>query len=85
VIYYAPRKTSGCTCDQRPALAAGIYRPLADAGIATVNFAVDTIKAKAGLPKAFEHVRANFEPPRAAAIPLRLYRVFSTPTSAARI
>src|SRR5260370_608005 len=34
---------------------------LADAGIATVNFAVDTIKEKPGLPKAFEHVRKNFD------------------------
>jgi len=29
--------------DQRPALAAGVTDRLADAGIATVNFAVDTI------------------------------------------
>ena len=34
---------------------------LADAGIATVNFAVDAIKEKPGLPKALEHVRTNFD------------------------
>jgi MoaA/NifB/PqqE/SkfB family radical SAM enzyme len=34
---------------------------LADAGISTINFAVDTIEEKPGLPKALERVRANFE------------------------
>ncbi len=34
---------------------------LADAGIATINFAVDCINEKPGLPKAFEHVKSYFE------------------------
>jgi MoaA/NifB/PqqE/SkfB family radical SAM enzyme len=34
---------------------------LADAGISTINFAVDTVKEKPGLPKALEHVRSNFD------------------------
>lgn len=34
---------------------------LADAGIATINLAVDAIKEKPGLPKAFEHVAENFD------------------------
>lgn len=34
---------------------------LADAGISTINFAVDCIEEKPGLPKAFSHVRSNFE------------------------
>jgi hypothetical protein len=34
---------------------------LADAGIATINFAVDALKERRGLPKALEHVRNNFD------------------------
>ncbi|MGH9497158.1 MAG: radical SAM/SPASM domain-containing protein [Candidatus Sulfotelmatobacter sp.] len=34
---------------------------LADAGIATINFAVDTVKEKAGLPKNLQSVRSNFD------------------------
>jgi MoaA/NifB/PqqE/SkfB family radical SAM enzyme len=34
---------------------------LTDAGIATINFAVDTVKEKPGLPKALEHVRSYFD------------------------
>jgi MoaA/NifB/PqqE/SkfB family radical SAM enzyme len=34
---------------------------LADAGIATINFAVDCVDEKPGLPKAFNVVRSNFE------------------------
>jgi hypothetical protein len=34
---------------------------LADAGIASINFAVDCINEKPGLPKAFEHVRSQFD------------------------
>jgi MoaA/NifB/PqqE/SkfB family radical SAM enzyme len=34
---------------------------LADAGVATVNFAVDTVDEKPGLPKALNPVRRNFD------------------------
>ena len=62
IIYYAAKKDFWVYL----ATNARLLRPevtdrLADAGIATVNFAVDTIKEKPGLPKAFEHVRANFD------------------------
>ncbi len=62
VIYYAAKKDFWVYL----ATNARLLRPevtdrLADAGIATVNFAVDTIKEKPGLPKAFEHVRSNFD------------------------
>ena len=62
VVYYAAKKDFWVYL----ATNARLLRPevtdrLADAGIATVNFAVDTIKEKPGLPKAFEHVRANFD------------------------
>jgi MoaA/NifB/PqqE/SkfB family radical SAM enzyme len=62
VIYYAAKKDFWVYL----ATNARLLRPevtdhLADAGIATVNFAVDTIKEKPGLPKAFEHVRKNFD------------------------
>src|SRR6266567_553639 len=57
VVYYAAKKDFWVYL----ATNARLLRPevtdhLADAGIATVNFAVDTIKEKPGLPKAFEHV-----------------------------
>jgi len=62
VIYYAAKKDFWVYL----ATNARLLRPevtdrLADAGIATVNFAVDAIKEKPGLPKALEHVRANFD------------------------
>jgi len=83
VVYYAAKKDFWVYL----ATNARLLRPevtdrLADAGIATVNFAVDTIKEKPGLPKAFEHVRANFDH-----LVRRQYRYatqfFSTPTFAA--
>ena len=62
VIYYAAKKDFWVYL----ATNARLLRPevtdrLADAGIATINFAVDTIKEKPGLPKAFEHVRSYFD------------------------
>jgi pyruvate-formate lyase-activating enzyme len=62
VIYYAAKKDFWVYL----ATNARLLRPevtdrLADAGIATVNFAVDAIKEKPGLPKAFEHVSQNFD------------------------
>jgi len=62
VIYYAAKKDFWIYL----ATNARLLRPevtdrLADAGISTINFAVDTIKEKPGLPKAFEHVQSNFE------------------------
>ncbi len=62
VVYYAAKRgfwvylaTNGRLL--RP----GVIDRLADAGIATINFAVDSIREKPGLPKAFEHVRDYFE------------------------
>ena len=62
VIYYAAKKDFWVYL----ATNARLLRPevtdrLADAGIATVNFAVDAIKEKPGLPKALEHVRSYFD------------------------
>jgi MoaA/NifB/PqqE/SkfB family radical SAM enzyme len=62
VIYYAAKKDFWVYL----ATNARLLRPpvidrLADAGIATINFAVDCIKEKPGLPKAFEHVASQFE------------------------
>jgi sulfatase maturation enzyme AslB (radical SAM superfamily) len=62
VMYYAAKKDFWVYL----ATNARLLRPevtdrLADAGIATINFAVDTIKERPGLPKAFEHVRSNFD------------------------
>jgi len=62
VMYYAAKKDFWIYL----ATNARLLRPevtdrLADAGIATVNFAVDAIKEKPGLPKALEHVRNNFD------------------------
>ena len=62
VIYYAAKKDFWIYL----ATNARLLRPevtdrLADAGIATINFAVDAIKEKPGLPKAFEHVSSNFD------------------------
>jgi MoaA/NifB/PqqE/SkfB family radical SAM enzyme len=34
---------------------------LGDAGVATVNVAIDCIREKPGLPKALEHIRPNFD------------------------
>jgi MoaA/NifB/PqqE/SkfB family radical SAM enzyme len=62
VVHYAAKKDFWIYL----ATNARLLRPevtdrLADAGISTINFAVDCIEEKPGLPKAFEHVRANFE------------------------
>src|SRR5271165_4722355 len=62
VIYYASKKDFWVYL----ATNARLLRPpvidrLADAGIATINFAVDAINLKPGLPKAFEEVRTQFE------------------------
>jgi MoaA/NifB/PqqE/SkfB family radical SAM enzyme len=62
VIYYAAKKDFWVYL----ATNARLLRPpvidrLADAGIATINFAVDCINEKPGLPKAFEHVASQFE------------------------
>jgi MoaA/NifB/PqqE/SkfB family radical SAM enzyme len=62
VIYYAAKKDFWVYL----ATNARLLRPevtdrLADAGIATINFAVDTLKEKPGLPKALEHVRSYFD------------------------
>jgi MoaA/NifB/PqqE/SkfB family radical SAM enzyme len=62
VVYYAAKKDFWVYL----ATNARLLRPevtdrLADAGIATINFAVDTIKEKPGLPKALEHVRSYFD------------------------
>ena len=62
VMYYAAKKDFWVYL----ATNARLLRPpvidrLADAGIATINFAVDAIKEKPGLPKALEHVRENLD------------------------
>jgi MoaA/NifB/PqqE/SkfB family radical SAM enzyme len=62
VIYYAAKKDFWVYL----ATNARLLRPevidrLSDAGIATINFAVDAVKEKPGLPKALEHVRENFD------------------------
>ena len=62
VIYYAAKKDFWIYL----ATNARLLRPdvldrLADAGIATFNFAVDCVKEKPGLPKALEHVRSYFD------------------------
>jgi pyruvate-formate lyase-activating enzyme len=62
VIYYAATKDFWVYL----ATNARLLRPevtdhLADAGIATIHFAVDSIKEKPGLPKACEHERSNFD------------------------
>src|SRR5258708_2899923 len=62
VVYYAAKNDFWVYL----ATNARLLRPevtdrLADAGIATINFAVDTIKEKPGLPKALEHVRPYFD------------------------
>jgi MoaA/NifB/PqqE/SkfB family radical SAM enzyme len=62
VIYYAAKKDFWVYL----ATNARLLRPpvidrLADAGIATINFAVDAVKEKPGLPKAFEHVQSHFD------------------------
>ncbi|MGA7626399.1 MAG: radical SAM protein [Candidatus Acidiferrales bacterium] len=62
VVYYAAKKDFWIYL----ATNARLLRPdvtdrLADAGISTINFAVDAVKEKPGLPKAFEHVQSNFE------------------------
>jgi MoaA/NifB/PqqE/SkfB family radical SAM enzyme len=62
VVYYAAKKgfwiylaTNGRLL--RP----GVIDRLADAGIATINFAVDAVDEKPGLPKAFNKVRSYFD------------------------
>jgi MoaA/NifB/PqqE/SkfB family radical SAM enzyme len=56
VIYYAAKKDFWVYL----ATNGRLLRP-AVAGIATINFAVDAINEKPGLPKAFEHVKENFD------------------------
>ena len=77
VIYYAAKKDFWIYL----ATNARLLRPdvtdrLADAGIATINFAVDAIKEKPGLPKAFEHVERKLRVPRQTPISLRVHRIF---------
>jgi MoaA/NifB/PqqE/SkfB family radical SAM enzyme len=62
VIYYAAKKGFWVYL----ATNARLLRPdvidrLADAGIATINFAVDAVDEKPGLPKALNHVRSYFD------------------------
>ena len=62
VVYYAAKKGFWVYL----ATNGRLLRPevtdrLADAGIATINFACDCINEKPGLPKAFEHVKSYFE------------------------
>jgi len=62
VIYYAAKKDFWVYL----ATNGRLLRPevtdrLADAGIATFNFACDCINEKPGLPKAFEHVKSYFD------------------------
>jgi MoaA/NifB/PqqE/SkfB family radical SAM enzyme len=62
VVYYAAKKDFWVYL----ATNGRLLRPevtdrLADAGIATINFACDSINEKPGLPKAFEHVKAYFD------------------------
>lgn len=62
VVYYAAKKGFWVYL----ATNARLLRPavidrLADAGIATINFAVDVIEEKPGLPKAFNKVREYFD------------------------
>jgi sulfatase maturation enzyme AslB (radical SAM superfamily) len=62
VVYYAAKKGFWVYVPTN----ARLLRPsvidrLADAGVATVNFAVDTVDEKPGLPKALNPVRKNFD------------------------
>jgi MoaA/NifB/PqqE/SkfB family radical SAM enzyme len=62
VIYYAAKKGFWIYLPTN----AYLLRPevtdrLADAGVAIVNFAVDTVKEKPGLPKSLDNVRKNFD------------------------
>jgi len=62
VVYYAAKKAFWIYLPTN----ARLLRPevtdrLADAGVAVVNFAVNTVEEKPGLPKAFESVRTYFD------------------------
>ncbi|MEW5978846.1 MAG: radical SAM protein [Acidobacteriota bacterium] len=62
VIYYAARKGFWVYLPTN----ARLLRPdvvdwIGDAGVATVNFAVDCVREKPGLPKALEPVRSQFD------------------------
>ena len=62
VVYYAAKKGFWVYLPTN----ARLLRPdvtdrLADAGVATVNFAVDCVEEKPGLPKALNPVRASFD------------------------
>ena len=62
VIYYAAKTAFWVyLAPNARLLRPDVIDRLADAGIATINFAVDAINEKPGLPKALEHVRAHSE------------------------
>jgi MoaA/NifB/PqqE/SkfB family radical SAM enzyme len=62
VIYYAAKKDFWVyLATNGRLLRPPVIDRLADAGIATINFAVDAINIKPGLPKAFAEVRSQFE------------------------
>jgi MoaA/NifB/PqqE/SkfB family radical SAM enzyme len=60
VVYYATKKDFWVyLATNARLLCPNVTDRLADAGIATINFAVDTVKEKPGLPKALERVRRS--------------------------
>jgi hypothetical protein len=62
VVYYAAKKGFWIYLPTNAyLLRPGATDRLADAGVAVVNFAVDTVKQKPGLPKALDNVRKNFD------------------------
>jgi pyruvate-formate lyase-activating enzyme len=62
VVYYAAKKDFWIyLATNARLLKPPVIDRLADAGIATINFAVDGIKERTGLPKALEHVRSHFD------------------------
>jgi MoaA/NifB/PqqE/SkfB family radical SAM enzyme len=62
VVYYAAKKDFWIyLATNARLLRPGVIDHLADAGIATINFAVDTVDEKPGLPKALNKVRSYFD------------------------
>lgn len=62
VVYYAAKKDFWVyLATNGRLLRPEVMDRLADAGIATINFACDAINEKPGLPKAFEHVSSYFD------------------------
>jgi MoaA/NifB/PqqE/SkfB family radical SAM enzyme len=62
VIYYAAKKGFWVYLPTNARLLrTEVIDKIADAGVATVNFAVDAVDEKPGLPKAFSPVRKHFE------------------------